>query len=161
MTVTGSWRSNWVNWKGEEQSCEGEGEGEETSLLDSGRQGVGWLAAFAFAFAVPGWACQMTARSEIFLRWCKESVASSVENGEGFDSIWINREGVCLAMDGPRTVLRPGGRAASQSQCGAVQCGCSGRGGGWWERQGARRLLTKRRGDTRGLAGWVVQGRAA
>lgn len=89
------------------------------------------------------------AQGEIFLRCCRESVASSVENGEVFrfdsDQQGIGR-GVCLAQDGPRTMLRPGWRAASQSQCGAVRCGCDAvrwpmGGSREGEKQGARRCF--------------------
>lgn len=133
--MTGSRRSNWVNWKGEERSCEG-----EDALVDSG---------LALSSAWPGLPDGKTAaQGEIFLRWCRESVASSVENGEVFrfdsDQQGIGR-GVCLAQDGPRTMLRPGWRAASQSQCGAgagaMQCGGRWGGSREGEKQGARRAL--------------------
>lgn len=67
--VTGCRRSNWVNWKGEERSCEG-----EEALVDSG---------LALPPAWPGLPeGKAAAQGEIFLRLCKESVASSVENRE-------------------------------------------------------------------------------
>jgi hypothetical protein len=75
------------------------------------------LASPCLASTWPGLASKgrRAAQCEIFSRWCKESVASSVENPQVYDSIRISRVGVCLAQDGPRTTLRPGWRATSHT----------------------------------------------
>lgn len=144
VTVTRCRRSNWVNWKGEERSCEGE-------------EGPGGLGA-CLASAWPGLQEGKTAaQGEIFLRWCKESVASSVENDEVFDSIRISRvgRGVWLRMGLGRCCDQVGGRLHSHSavrvrvRCSAVADGGAGRGRS--KERGVVLLLvvllTKRRGD--------------
>lgn len=54
VTVTGCRRSNWVNWKGEARSCEG-----EEALVDSG-----------LALPLPGRACQMGRRRRKAKSFC-------------------------------------------------------------------------------------------
>lgn len=121
--TTGSPRSNWVNWEGEEGFLRGRGRPGGLGLC----LGSAWPGS-------PEW--KTAAQGEIFLRWCKESVASCVENREAFDSIRISRVGVCLgrvcvcsgwASDdaAPRLV----GGFASHSH-NTVRCGSVGRLGG-------------------------------
>lgn len=97
------------------------GRGDLTGL---GARGVGWPWD-PFGLAWQGLPDGKTARSEIFLQWCKESASSTVENGEGLDSIQINRVVVWLcgwASDGGCDQV--GGRLHRHSavRCGAVRC---------------------------------------
>lgn len=129
VTVTGCRRSNWVNWKGEERSCES-----EEAQVGSGRKawGLAGLPLPRPASAWPGLPDGKTAaQGEIFLRWCKESVASSVENGRSirFDSDQQGRRvsGSGWASDGAATRLAGGFTVTVR--CGAVRCGAVADGG--------------------------------
>ena len=135
MTVTGCRRSNWANWNGEERYCEG-----EEALVDSGRKawGLAGLPLPCLASAWPGLPDGKTAaQGEIFLRWCKESVARFCGEWRSnrFDSDQQGRRvsGLGWASDGAATRLAGGFTVTVR--CGAMADG----GGGEGAKQGARR----------------------